>query len=53
MYVWLDALTNYLTAAGWLDDEASYQALWPANIHMVGKDIALSRCLLASLFDGR
>ena len=39
MYVWLDALTNYLTAAGWLDDEASYQALWPANIHMVGKDI--------------
>ena len=39
MYVWLDALTNYLTAAGWLDDEASYQDLWPANIHMVGKDI--------------
>ena len=39
MYVWLDALTNYLTAAGWLDDEASYEALWPANIHMVGKDI--------------
>ena len=39
MYVWLDALTNYLTAAGWLDDEASYDTLWPANIHMVGKDI--------------
>ncbi|MGC6536489.1 MAG: methionine--tRNA ligase [Candidatus Puniceispirillaceae bacterium] len=39
MYVWLDALTNYLTAAGWGDDEASYQALWPADIHMVGKDI--------------
>ena len=39
MYVWLDALTNYLTVAGWGDDEASYEALWPANIHMVGKDI--------------
>ena len=39
MYVWLDALTNYLTAAGWLDDEDSYDRLWPANIHMVGKDI--------------
>ena len=39
MYVWLDALTNYLTAAGWLDDEQQYQQLWPANLHMVGKDI--------------
>jgi len=39
MYVWLDALTNYLTAAGWLDDEQNYQQLWPANLHMVGKDI--------------
>ena len=39
MYVWLDALTNYLTAAGWLDDEASYDKWWPANVHMVGKDI--------------
>ena len=39
MYVWLDALTNYLTAAGWLDDEAAYQTYWPANVHMVGKDI--------------
>ena len=39
MYVWLDALTNYLTAAGWLDDEASYKIHWPADVHMVGKDI--------------
>ena len=39
MYVWLDALTNYLTAAGWLDDEDSYHAHWPADVHMVGKDI--------------
>ena len=39
MYVWLDALTNYLTAAGWLDDEQAYMAHWPADVHMVGKDI--------------
>ena len=39
MYVWLDALTNYLTAAGWLDDEAGYKEHWPADVHMVGKDI--------------
>ena len=39
MYVWLDALTNYLTASGWLDDDDAYHRLWPADIHMVGKDI--------------
>ena len=40
MYVWLDALTNYLTATGWSEDgEGDYEALWPANLHMVGKDI--------------
>ena len=36
MYVWLDALTNYLTAVGYPDD---FAALWPAELHMVGKDI--------------
>ncbi|MFN7452925.1 MAG: methionine--tRNA ligase [Alphaproteobacteria bacterium] len=40
MYVWLDALTNYLTAAGFPDmDSADYKTFWPANLHMVGKDI--------------
>lgn len=40
MYVWIDALTNYLTAIGYPDVEASdYQAFWPADLHMVGKDI--------------
>ena len=40
MYVWLDALTNYLTATGWSEEgEGDYKALWPANLHMVGKDI--------------
>ncbi len=40
MYVWLDALTNYITAAGFPDEESDeYTTLWPANLHMVGKDI--------------
>jgi methionyl-tRNA synthetase len=40
LYVWLDALTNYLTAVGYPDQHApDYQAFWPAALHMVGKDI--------------
>jgi methionyl-tRNA synthetase len=40
MYVWLDALTNYLTAVGYPDTEADmYKRFWPADLHMVGKDI--------------
>jgi methionyl-tRNA synthetase len=40
MYVWLDALTNYVTAAGYPDTESDmYRRYWPADIHMVGKDI--------------
>jgi methionyl-tRNA synthetase len=40
MYVWLDALTNYITAAGYPDiDGDEYKAFWPADVHMVGKDI--------------
>lgn len=40
MYVWMDALTNYLTAIGYPDtDSDSYKKYWPADLHMVGKDI--------------
>ena len=40
MYVWLDALTNYLTAVGYPDQSnPMYSKYWPANLHMVGKDI--------------
>jgi len=39
MYVWLDALTNYITAAGYPDDPAAFAKWWPADIHFVGKDI--------------
>jgi methionyl-tRNA synthetase len=40
MYVWLDALTNYITAVGYPDtDSELFQKFWPADLHMVGKDI--------------
>ncbi|HEX2581030.1 MAG TPA: methionine--tRNA ligase [Dongiaceae bacterium] len=40
MYVWLDALTNYLTAIGYPDRAAEpFRLFWPADLHMVGKDI--------------
>jgi methionyl-tRNA synthetase len=40
MYVWLDALANYITAVGYPDTGSeSFQRFWPADIHMVGKDI--------------
>jgi len=37
--VWFDALTNYITAAGYADDPARFGELWPANVHSIGKDI--------------
>ena len=39
MYVWLDALTNYITAAGFPDENAPRWNYWPADAHFVGKDI--------------
>ena len=43
-YVWVEALLNYLTAIGYgsdqPDEQARFEAIWPANIHIVGKDIA-------------
>lgn len=40
MYVWLDALTNYITAIGYPDEKAeTFQAFWPADLHIIGKDI--------------
>ncbi|GHU03990.1 methionine--tRNA ligase [Alphaproteobacteria bacterium] len=39
MYVWIDALVNYITAAGYPDDADSFARYWPADLHMVGKDI--------------
>lgn len=40
VYVWLDALTNYITGLGYLsNDESNYKKYWPADIHLVGKEI--------------
>jgi methionyl-tRNA synthetase len=39
VYVWLDALINYITAAGYPDNAAEFATWWPADLHMVGKDI--------------
>jgi methionyl-tRNA synthetase len=40
MYVWVDALTNYLTGVGYPDTESAlFQRYWPADLHMIGKDI--------------
>ncbi|MBM3517483.1 MAG: methionine--tRNA ligase [Alphaproteobacteria bacterium] len=40
MYVWLDALTNYITAVGYPDAASpQFRTYWPADLHMVGKDI--------------
>jgi methionyl-tRNA synthetase len=39
MYVWLDALNNYLTATGFPDEDAPRHAFWPADVHLVGKEI--------------
>ena len=41
IYVWFDALTNYISALGYgTDNDDLYQKFWPADIHLVGKDIA-------------
>lgn len=39
IYVWFDALTNYLTGIGYLDDKEMFQKYWPADVHLVGKEI--------------
>jgi methionyl-tRNA synthetase len=38
-YVWFDALTNYITAAGYGGDEQRFARIWPADVHFIGKDI--------------
>jgi methionyl-tRNA synthetase len=38
MYVWFDALTNYLTGVGFLEDKKLFEKFWPADVHILGKD---------------
>ncbi len=46
VYVWFDALINYLTAAGFPDDKAQYERYWPADLHVIGKDITRFHCII-------
>jgi len=46
IYVWFDALINYLTAIGYGSDDASFSQWWPADLHLVGKDIIKFHCAL-------
>ncbi len=39
MYVWCDALSNYLTYLGFAEDDERYRRYWPADVHLIGKDI--------------
>jgi methionyl-tRNA synthetase len=39
MYVWVDALTNYLTGVGYPDGTDEFRTFWPADVHLIGKDI--------------
>jgi methionyl-tRNA synthetase len=43
VYVWLDALTNYLSATGFPNE--GYEELWPAEVHVIGKDITRFHCV--------
>jgi methionyl-tRNA synthetase len=40
IYVWYDALINYITGAGFLADPDAFERYWPADLHVIGKDIA-------------
>ena len=39
MYVWVDALTTYMTGVGYPEREGEYDRFWPADVHLIGKDI--------------
>jgi len=46
IYVWFDALLNYITAIGYGTDEALFQKWWPADVHFIGKDITRFHCAI-------
>ena len=46
VYVWLDALANYITALGYgSDDETKFKKFWPADMHLIGKEISRFHCV--------
>jgi methionyl-tRNA synthetase len=46
IYVWFDALLNYITGVGYGTDEAKFRRWWPAQMHVIGKDITRFHCAL-------
>lgn len=45
IYIWFDALSNYITALGYGTDESKFQKWWPADLHIIGKDISRFHCI--------
>ena len=45
VYVWFDALINYVTGAGFGTDEAKFKKWWPCDVHVIGKDITRFHCI--------
>ena len=45
IYVWFDALINYLSGIGFLDDKGKYEHYWPAELHVIGKDVIRFHCI--------
>ena len=46
IYVWVDALINYVSGAGYGTDDALFDAWWPADLHVIGKDITRFHCVV-------
>lgn len=46
IYVWFDALLNYITGIGYGQDEEQFQNWWPADVHFIGKDITRFHCVI-------
>lgn len=46
VYVWVDALINYITGAGYASNPEDYKKWWPADLHLIGKDIIKFHCII-------
>jgi methionyl-tRNA synthetase len=46
IYVWFDALTNYVTGVGYGSDEERFAKWWPADVHIIGKDVTRFHCVI-------
>ncbi|MHB8871376.1 MAG: methionine--tRNA ligase [Candidatus Doudnabacteria bacterium] len=46
IYVWVDALINYISGVGYLDDKELFKKFWPADWHIIGKDILKFHCII-------